>query len=729
MFDSYTKPSSKAAFFLSLGLIFNKMAEASQRSFISASSGGIAAHGRREAVPSTIVSQSSSTQLHSVSPAAQGSSFVAGTHRRSLSSGGAVNNPNGPHLTVAAADFLNLGQLQFEPTLSFVLTNRVVALLQKTVERLELLTLLDTTEPSTFSEAKAEAAAKMAETDYIASRMIGTKRTGLTRSACLFTGPQGRALQKTVTAVTNAILAATNTQHRGRPSVAETLQVQRQLEIRYGELLRKTRKIRPRPTDPVIDTSNFSHIRDPELAKLQHELKSVSAKLREHNKILCIQLKDNMNDGDNWVKVSNERQELMALLQSTIFELCTGYEESRIGRGGGGVKGGAGSGTGGTTSFGGGLNATMSLMGSTAVSRIPYQNNNNNLSVSAPNNMSANATSLFAGTIASGPKGTFSGGDNPRQSVTKKSSAGSMAVSPPGGGGAGAGVSMGVSVADGGGGSALPSMKRFGSAMPMKRAKGFTQTGPRIPLVSSYETFARKILREQAAQRWADELVKKERELNQNVKQLQSDLLLERSLKEKELLERGQRIEELRVALRSLRYRMKERSEEAKEQVEAATEGLQRQAADEDRLVTEEMLEGQQQLEVEHRTFNIFFEHLRERAAVMDRLGAEWAKKNQTEIKAVEARKIDAEQARQQTSEKLRDIETEMAKQKDEQQERNTVAQEEEKKLRESEKLRYTQHVAASQIESAIKAMFTRNALEKMKKKGRKKKKKASPGK
>lgn len=690
------------------------------------SSAVVMSSGRREIGSPASTARASSTHAHStISSVVPGGSFITTQHTRSSSVGGGagagVTNPNSPQLTSAAADFLNLGQLPFEPVLSFVLTNRVVALLQKAMERLELLTLLDTTEPSTFSEAKAEEAAKMAETDYIASRMIGTKRTGLTRSACLFTGPQGQALQKTVTAVTNAILAATNTQHRGRASVAETLQAQRQLEIRYGELLRKTRKLRPRATDPVIDHSNFSHIRDPELTKLQHELKSVSAQLREHNKILCTQLKDNMNDGDNWVKVSNERQELMALLHSTILELCAGYEESRIGRGGGKGAGGGGG------AFNSGLNTTTSLIGSSSGNRSFFQGNNNNnssMNLSNANGQSVNATSLFAGTIASIPKGSF-GGDAHPLGGTVRASGGSISGPSTGSGvGTSVGVPLGSSMGEGGN-SAITSMKRFGSAMPIKRAKGFTQTGPRIPLVSSYETFARKILREQAAQRWADELVMKERELNQNVKQLQSDLLLERSLKEKELLERNQRIEELRVELRSLRYRMKERSEEAKEQVEAATEGFQRQAADEDRLVTEEMRHSQQQLEVENRTFNIFSEHLKERAAAMDRLGADWGKKNQTEIKAVESRKIDAEQARQQTLEKLRNDEIEMSRHKEWQQERHIATEEEEKQLRDSEKVRYTQHVAASQIESAIKAMFTRNALIKIKKNSQKKRRKA----
>lgn len=581
-------------------------------------------------------------------------------------------------LTAAAADFLNLGQLEFDPKLNFITTNRVVAVMQKAVERLQLLTLLDTTEPSTFSEAKAAEAAKAAETDNIASRMIGTKRTGLTRSACLFAGPQGRALQKTVTPVTNAILAATNTQHRGRATVAEMLADQRQLEIRYGELLRATKKVRPRATDPAIDSNCFSSVKDPEYVSLQHELKSISSKLREHNKVLCTQLKDNPNDGDNWVKVSNERQELVALLQGTIAELCSGYEESRLGRG-------------------------QALK--TASANMSISKNQHNVSISNTNN----ATSIFAASKASNAPDQTPGSQK-IVSADSTPAAANASQAPP------ASAAAQEKEKD-----PQPLMKRFGSTMQMKRAKSATNTAPRIPLISSYEVFARKILREQAAQRWADELVKKERELNQNVKQLQSDLLMERSLKEKELAERRSAIEELRVQLRELRHRLNERSEEAKEQVEAATEGLQRQAADEDRLVTEEMLHHQQQLEVEHRTFTVFADHLKERATAMDRLAGEWDKKNQVEIKQLETRKIDAEQTRQATAEKLKDCENDMVNQTELKEVRTEKVSKEEEEINKKEARRQAEYVAASQLESAIKAMFTRNALVKLKKKMRKK--------
>eukprot|EP00796_Vickermania_ingenoplastis_P008093 gene8094-5630_t len=590
-------------------------------------------------------------------------------------SNAAIAATNGPQLTAAASDFLHLGQLDFDPKLNFITTNRVVAVLQKAVDRLQLLSLLDTTEPSTFSEAKAAEAAKMAETDNIASRMIGTKRTGLTRSACLFAGPQGRALQKTVTAVTNAILAATNTQHRGRATVAEMLADQRQLEIRYGELLRATKKVRPRATDPVVDPTCFSSVKDPEQAALQHELKSISSKLREHNKILCTQLKDNPNDGDNWVKVSNERQELIALLQGTIAELCAGYEESRQGRG----------------------NALKSAGSTMSVG----SRSQHNVSVSNANN----ATSVFAASKASNVAGDAAEQKGGGARASPPNVSGTQSQTPPEK-------------------DPQPLMKRFGSTMQMKRAKSATNTAPRIPLVSSYESFARKILREQAAQRWADELVKKERELNQNVKQLQSDLLMERSMKEKEISERRATIEELRVQLRELRHRLNERSEEAKEQVEAATEGLQRQAADEDRIVTEEMLHHQQQLDVEQQTFTLFADHLKERAGAMDVLAAEWDKKNQTEIKQVETRKIDAEQTRQATADKLRDYEADMIKQKEMQKERTDTLTEEENAAKKVEETRQAEYVAASQLQSAIKSFFTRNAIAKLKKKGKKGKKK-----
>lgn len=611
-------------------------------------------------------------QSTSVSKRDGKSSFQGTSSRLGGTNTGSGGSPNQGQLTAAAADFLQLGKLDFDPTLDFIATNRVVAVLQKAVERLQLLTLLDTTEPSTFSAAKANEVAKHAETDNIASRMIGTKRTGLTRSACLFAGPQGRALQKTTTAVTNAILAATNTQHRGRPTVAEMLFQQRQLEIRYGDLLKATRKVRPRATDPIIDPSCFTSVKDPEYASLQHELKIVSAKLREHNKILFTQLKDNMNDGDNWVKVSNERQELIALLQGTIAELCTGYDESRVGR---------------TAA----LKGSSPLPGCSTTHSLPPT-----LSMTVSN---MNATSLFAATLASKTHGELEG--------VSKGAPGAPATSS---------VASTKEAAD-----PVPLMKRFGSTMHLKRAKGTANIGPRMPLTSSYESISRKILREQAAQRWADELVRKERELNQNVKQLQSDLLLEKSLKDKDIEERRAIIEDLRLQLRALRHRLNERSEEAKEQVEAATEGLQRQAAEEDRIVTEEMVGHQQQLEIENKTYQLFAEHLKERASAMDKLSAEWEKKNQVEIKAVESRKIDAEQARQQTAEKLHEYEQDMTVQKELDKQRNEEIEAEEAGIVSGEERRQLEHISASQIESAIKAMFTRNALIKLKKKARKK--------
>lgn len=614
-------------------------------------------------------------------------------------SNAAITGSNAPQVVAAASDFLNLGQVTFDSKLNFTATNRVVAVMQKAVERLQLLTLLDTTEPSTFSEAKAAEAAKMAETDNIASRMIGTKRTGLTRSACLFVGPQGRALQKTVTAVTNAILAATNTQHRGRATVAEMLADQRQLEVRYGELLKATKKLRARATDPVIDVGCFSSLKDPEYASLQHELKVISGKLREHNKILCTQLKDNPNDGDNWVKVSNERKELIGLLLATIGELCAGYEESRVGRGGAAIKTGSPTGT--------NSNASVMAAGSMCGNSSARLGGGNAMSI-------ANTTSLFAASKASstmtggGGAGGSSGDTEPKQPSTPSTGTPQPPAPPQ------------PPQAD-----PPPLMKRFGSTMQMKRAKTSANTAPRIPLTSSYETFARKILREQAAQRWADELVKKERELNQNVKQLQSDLLMERSLKEKEMAERKGTIEGLRVQLRELRRRLNERSEEAKEQVEAATEGLQRQAAEEDRVVTEEMVKHQQQLEVELRTFTVFADHLKERAAAMDTLSAGWDKKNLSEIKQVESRKIESEQLRQQVADKLLEDERDVVKQEELQKERNEKKDAEEKRVKALEERRQAEYTAASQLEAAIKAMFTRAALTKLKKKARKKKKAA----
>lgn len=93
----------------------------------------------------------------------------------------------------------------------------------------------------------------------------------------------------------------------------------------------------------------------------------------------------------------------------------------------------------------------------------------------------------------------------------------------------------------------------------MKRLAKSAALRPRIPLSSSYEEFAHQILQEQAAQEWADALVRKEKELNQNVKQLQSDLIRERALRQQQVAQRHARINELHLQIRALRDAVKQR--------------------------------------------------------------------------------------------------------------------------------------------------------------------------
>lgn len=579
----------------------------------------------------------------------QTSTFSADAVQR-VSVGAGGNKAMAPS---TAARLMDLVTLDFKPELDFVATNRVVAVIEKAIERLQLLSLLDMTAPDDSEEAATRAAAtqRSVERDAITANMIGTKRSGATRVAATFRGPEGAAIRHTSPAVTAALMTTMNLQRRGRKTVAELLEEQQTLEARYGELLRATQVMQTRPGEPVLDVDCYAHIRDPQLVKLQQELKSVSARLREHNKYLCTQLKDNPNDADNWRKISNERVELIALLQGVVRELTEGYEESQR--------------SGGDSHVGSAVEKRAMGISSTA----------------APPHSSGYMS------ITSFPSNEPSQGN---VSLSKHAAA-----------------------------------SRFGAAQ-VRRTNQATTSQPRIPLSSSFTRFANKILQEQAAQRWADELVEKERQLNQNVKQLQSDLLMERNRKEKEVAQRQARIVQLGLQLRERKRQLKERSDEAKAQVEAATEGLQRQAGNEDRLVTERMRRHQQLLETELRTNELFSKHLQERTAAMDILAVEWDKKNQTEIKVAEMKKIDAEQTRQQCSEHLETCERDLCTEKELKEIRDAANQKEQETAAANEARRTTEYDAASILQYSIKSMFTRQALVKLKKTAKKRMKAAA---
>ncbi|EAN93372.1 hypothetical protein C3747_109g106 [Trypanosoma cruzi] len=512
--------------------------------------------------------------------------------------------------------------------LEFLSTNRVVSVLEKAIERLELLGLLDTTAPDEGATRPFFPA--IGSTTNVGDAGRNKSSSFTPRKAAVMVARKEEMSTRTVSELNSALLAVASTQRTGRPTVADLVEEQQRLELRYGELLRRAKKARPSPNEPELDPSCFAAVQDTERAAVMEELRQTSRRLREHNKALFIQLKDNPNDVDNWKKIGNERSELIQLLQALIRELTSGYNAA---------------------------------------------------------------------------KAAVAQGGLPRPNSRRKRS--------------GVSESIGTESRE----ATMSLVKnRFGSTIQMKRSvRG--PTGPRIPLTSFFERFAKLISDEQNAQRWADELLLKEKEMNQNVKQLQYDLKAEKVLKEKDIAERRQRIAELKVKVRLEKKHVKEQSEVVRAEVEALNEARQRAARDEERVVLEQIRGLEQEEQMESRAHADFKEHLIERTEAMDELASQWEKKNQTEIKRVEARKIDVEQMRQQCAERLqkalkdKEFELQLKSQRDE--ERN----QEEAERTAAEAQANLEYDAVSQIQSAIRAMFTRQALIILKKKNRKKRK------
>lgn len=172
--------------------------------------------------------------------------------------------------------------LAFSPTLSRIDTHRVVAVLEKAIERLQLLALIN------YDVGGQEEGMEGAEHSQSPAR-----------------GATGKG------------------QDDAGRGVGSILEEQKRLEARYEQLIMATQKVRQNPLDPVLDPTCFSDIENPEEQAALEELRQVSAALREQSKLLCRQLKDNPHDGANWKKVVGERNALITTLSACVRELST----------------------------------------------------------------------------------------------------------------------------------------------------------------------------------------------------------------------------------------------------------------------------------------------------------------------------------------------------------------------------------------------------------------------
>ncbi|KAG5465000.1 hypothetical protein LSCM4_00449 [Leishmania orientalis] len=582
---------------------------------------------------------------------------------------------------------LQIGQPSFSTQLDFIKVNRAVASLERAVERLELLSLLDATGPTPTTEGSRKNESIMGAASNGKVVAVGPTASiyphnNSLRGPAVLAGIGHEASVATAHKVAEVLAVSQQQRSGGRASVLELLAEQRVLERRYGELLTQAQPIVSlRPGEPQLQPQCFAHIRDPAHAALQQEFALVSNRLRDTNRLLCTQLQDNPQDMDNWAKVCNGRRELVALLRDAIEELTVGYRE------------------------------------------IFHQQQVRHLQQQQQANAAFDASLRRGVTPASISEDAqlshrVSNGD-----LARLNSNGASAICIARSDSRQSSMTGGGVVSTESGSRASPFLKCFGGTLQRHRASRVQQQGPRIPLSSSYQQFAVKILQEEASQRWADDVLSKERALNQNVKQLQADLVRECELKEKDVAERLARISALKVELRKLKAALQQRSDAAKARGEAATENLLREGAAEVRGVRQTAQHDEKLLVIEATTHEVFSQYLRERTAAMDTLAGEWEAKTLRELKKKEAAKIDAEGSRQACAQRLKDLEHERDAQQELKEQRDSAQKAEEDALRRAEEQRSAEYTAASVLEAALKAMMTRQTLSKLQKGSKKKKK------
>lgn len=241
--------------------------------------------------------------------------------------------------------------------------------------------------------------------------------------------------------------------------------------------------------------------------------------------------------------------------------------------------------------------------------------------------------------------------------------------------------------------------------------------------LGSYEMFARKVLEEQAATIWAEDLVKREKETNQNVKQLQNAVKQERLLKEQELEERHKVIAKLKTDLREQKRAVKELMDGLRAMMEAATEAQKREALDKQRVQIDKLNEPEVHIRNEESVTAEMKVHIDAKIAAVDALTAEWTERKNEAQKKMEALKHEKQTDRTDCSGRLTD-----KKSSREAELFNQKARENEKLRRQKTKedtalMANDRYQAATKLQMAIKAFFTRQALPGLLKKAGKKKK------
>lgn len=498
------------------------------------------------------------------------------------------------------------GVLNFRPNLSGIDSQRVLAVLEKAVERLELLRVMNyetATDAATIGALNA--AATIAATSAAASGVAGGPANAAAAAAIAETLLKRTNGGATVGGGAGGTMGGTSGGGAGGGTgrgVGDILEEQRALEERYESLLKATQRDAQNPRDPKMDAACYSHVRDEEHEALKAELRSVSVQLKDQSRLLCRQLRENPNDANNWKKIVTERDELIKMLLAGITELQTTAQ------------------------------------------------------------MSADAA-VHSG----GPSSSAAGGGGR------------------GGGGGGGGIS------------------------------------------ASYESFARKILDERSASAWAEALVKKEKETNQSVKQLQNDVKLERALKEQELEQCDRQLAALKSQLRSLKKEMRLRADEMRAKTEAATEAQEGDALEQQRVLNNAIGSTLGAIDVEQTVHIEMTAHISKKKALLEdyiqKRNAAMSEKNEARDRMrselqndCNTRRADIERKESQREEGLEAKEI-----------REREAEQRAQTKKDTEARANARYEAATKLQAALKAMITRANLVALKKKAAKKKKAVDP--
>eukprot|EP00998_Keelungia_sp_KM082_P012838 NODE_923_length_1554_cov_73.086896_g912_i0.p1 GENE.NODE_923_length_1554_cov_73.086896_g912_i0~~NODE_923_length_1554_cov_73.086896_g912_i0.p1 ORF type:complete len:444 (-),score=128.96 NODE_923_length_1554_cov_73.086896_g912_i0:135-1466(-) len=254
--------------------------------------------------------------------------------------------------------------------------------------------------------------------------------------------------------------------------------------------------------------------------------------------------------------------------------------------------------------------------------------------------------------------------------------------------------------------------------LPTLRGQGLG--GPVMRQDLSYEVFAKKVIEEQSEKLWADEIVKREKETNMNVKQLQSEVTAERQNKEKDIEERQQKLNELKTRVRKLKQETKEQSDKRRAETEAAAGARAREAKDVQRGLEERIKCLEKKIALEKEVFSQIERHLNTKSNELATKTQDWNLKSLDENKDLDDQIMQDKKKREDQIESLKFAEEQHAHEVERKKEREETERKNESDRKRWEDLQSAEYAASTKLQAAFKAYLIRKQLADSKKKKRK---------